>query len=91
MSYLAVHQMAYDHDLQGRITAAAAMDGVPWPDGWVARRRWELVANSDWAQAWAYATDTGNESPGTDPGVVTDQMILSAVQAAGSATVEGGA
>lgn len=81
MTYLAVSQMAHDEALQGRIAAAAAMERLTWPDGWVARRRWQLVARSDWADAWAYATSTGKTNPGPDPGVITDQMILSAIQA----------
>lgn len=81
MSYLAVYEMAHDDDLQGRITAAVAMEGIAWPDGWVARRRWELVARTDWAGAWAWATATERTDLGSDPGVITDQMILSSVQA----------
>lgn len=87
MSYLAVHQMHQDEALQGRIIAAAAMDGIQWPDGWVARRRWQIIARTDWAEAWEYATNAGTSQPGADPAVITDQMILSAVQAVQS---EGG-
>lgn len=89
MSYLAVFEMHDDPDLQGRITAAAAMEGMEWPDGWVARRRWQLVAHADWATAWAYARDVGTETPGADPGVITDQMILSTVQAVATGPGEG--
>lgn len=80
MSYLAIHQMTEDRDLLGRVTAAVALEGEHWPDGWVAQRRWLLVARTDWAEAWAYAVSAGNEKPGADPSVITDQMILSSVQ-----------
>lgn len=84
MNYLAIYQMTQDETLLGRITAAAALEGTAWPESWVAQRRWQLVARTDWADSWAYAVATENEEPGADPAVITDQMILSSVQEKGA-------
>jgi hypothetical protein len=43
----------------------------------------DLAASPGWDQAWSSALAAGNETPGRDPGVITDGMILSGVQAIG--------
>ena len=40
-----------------------------------------VVARADWADAYTYAVETGVDSPGDNPGVINDGMILAAVQA----------
>ena len=42
--------------------------------------RWEVSAKSDIEAAYASALAAGNENPGGDEGVITDGMILAAVQ-----------
>lgn len=83
MSYNDIVAMATDQDLLNRCIAAAAQEGQhePGPQQWVATYMWHLVSSPGWADAWAYAVNSGNTTPGDDGGVITDGMILSAVQA----------
>lgn len=85
MSYLSVVEMAGSQSLLTRITAAAAGEGIPEPLSWAQRNIWEIVSAPDWDEAWDYANATrtadNNPDTGARPGVVNDQMILSAVQA----------
>lgn len=78
--YLAIAQMVADAPLGSRITAAAALERIHNPELWVMQRRWLLVARTDWADAWNSAAAGGVPDPGASDSVVTDQMILSAVQ-----------
>jgi hypothetical protein len=43
-----------------------------------------LAATPGWAEAWESAVAGGIVSPGSDPGVITDGMILAAVQPMGA-------
>ena len=82
MSYEFYAQIAEDDALRRRIVACAAQEGEGrYAPRWAAEHAWELPA-ADWVAAWASAKAGGMEEPGEDAGVVTDQMILSAVQAA---------
>lgn len=81
MSYSTIATMQNDIALDQRITAAAAQEQKTKPYGeWVAEYRWDIVSTPGWAEAWESAVASGVENPGNDPGVITDQMILSAVQ-----------
>ena len=82
MSYFDVATMAKDGDLRERIAACAATEGVtsPHPTAWADGHQWQLAAAPGWADAYAYAVLSGNERPGRDEAVITDGMILSAVQ-----------
>lgn len=85
MSYHAQYQMAYDQSLCGRMVAATASEHQAGntqedPERFVADNRHYLVASSEWAAAWDSALAAENPDPGADPGVITDQMILSSVQ-----------
>lgn len=84
MSYWDVAQMAADNDLLAREQACAAQEELP-PDSspfqWVAEHALDLAASPGWDAAWASAVAGGNAAPGRDPAVITDGMILSAVQA----------
>lgn len=81
MTYNTIAIMANDSYLNRRLTSAAAQEGKPKPfEEWVADRRWELASTPGWAEAWESAVAAGVETPGEDEGVVTDGMILAAVQ-----------
>ena len=82
MSYWDIAQMSTDTDLNSRITASASQEGRPDPQQWAWDNMWTLTASPGWGEAWASAVAGGNEHPGRDAAVITDGMILSAVQAA---------
>lgn len=48
--------------------------------GWVSLRMWDYAASPGWADAWASAVIGGMTDPGSNPGVITDSMILSRTQ-----------
>ena len=85
MSYAAMIQMSESGTLQKRIVACAAQEGTHDPESWVYSNRWTIFSLEDWISAWEYAetTKTINNNPdtGARTDVITDQAILSAVQA----------
>ena len=81
MSYNTINVCANDQAFIGRITAAAAQEGVADPPWTAAEIRWAVSAKSDIEAAYASALAGGNPNPGGDESVITDGMILSAVQA----------
>jgi hypothetical protein len=83
MSYATIARSANDPALQARITAAAAQEGATNPDMAAVALRWPVCSASDIEAAYASAVAGGNPNPGGDEAVITDGMILSAVQAAG--------
>lgn len=82
MSYNDIATMAKDGDLRERIAACAAEEGVrePHPTQWADRNQWALAASPGWADAYGYALNTNTERPGKSESVITDTMILAAVQ-----------
>ena len=80
MSYWDISQMSGNADLQGRIMASAAQEGIPEPGPWTAEHMLVLCASPGWSEAWASAVASQNPTPGRDEAVITDGMILSAVQ-----------
>jgi hypothetical protein len=81
MTYKTISMIANDPYLRPRLTAASAEQQKTRPyDNWVAEHIWELAATPGWATAWESALAAGVENPGDDEGVITDMMILSAVQ-----------
>lgn len=81
MSYSTIAKIAQDSLLGQRLTAAAAAEHKPRPyTDWVAEFRWDLAATPGWSEAWESALAAGIENIGDDPGVITDGMILAAVQ-----------
>jgi hypothetical protein len=80
MSYWDVSQMSQNSDLAARVCACASQEGKPDPQAWAWNHMLQLAASPGWEQAWASAGASGNEAPGRDPGVISDGMILSAVQ-----------
>jgi hypothetical protein len=81
MSYSTIAEIAYDSALFNRCVAAAAEETKTKPyESWVSDHRWDLASSPGWAPAWESAVAAGNPSPGNDPSVITDEMILAAVQ-----------
>jgi hypothetical protein len=76
MGYWDISQMSADADLAARITACGAQER---PAGVL--NLLLVCAAPGWDAAWASAIAGGNQTPGRDPAVITDGMILSAVQA----------
>ena len=83
MSYNDVAQMAKDGHLRERIAACASTEGVhdPHPTAWADAHQWRLAGSPGWSDAYSYAVLADNEAPGRDEAVITDGMILAAVQA----------
>ncbi|HWO52300.1 MAG TPA: hypothetical protein VNN23_11920 [Ornithinibacter sp.] len=80
MAYIDVAQMVKSASLTERIYAAVSKEGIDPPEQWQFERRWRLASQPGWDAAWASAVAGGMDDPGADPGVITDSMILSAVQ-----------
>lgn len=81
MSYRTMATMARDNNLLDRVAACAATQHDLDPLRWAAERAWQLAAQPGWDAAYEYALAAGNENPGGDNSVVSDGMILAAVQA----------
>lgn len=81
MAYADIADMRLDGSLVDRAIACAATEQIITPDKWVADRIWRLCASPGWSEAYSYARNSGNAQPGRDAAVITDSMILSAVQA----------
>ena len=80
MSYNTQAQMAVDSFLQRRIAACAATQEVSPPVQWASENQWAMSGEPGWDGAYAYAINANNPAPGMDEAVITDAMILSAVQ-----------
>jgi len=83
VSYFTINKCVNDQDVQGRVTACAAQEGADDPNGAMYQLIWPVSAAADVEAAYASALAANNPRPGADETVITDQMILSAVQAAG--------
>ncbi len=81
MSYKSIALMAQDQDLRARIRAAIAMEGNSTANWQLEETYWKMAAASDWDDAYDYAQATNVERPGWNESVITDQMILSRLQA----------
>jgi hypothetical protein len=81
VSYSTIFQCANDGTFHGRVTACCAQEGQQSPAGAMQSIIWAVSSHSDIEAAYASAIAGGNQNPGGDPAVITDQMILSAVQA----------
>lgn len=82
MSYATVHTCANDQELQGRVTACCAQEGADDPGARMYDVIWFVTSRADIEAAYASALAAQNPHPGGDESVITDGMILSAVQAA---------
>ena len=85
MSYNTINEMFQSQSLKNRIIAAAAQEDIINTMMWVESNLLFIVANEEWTAAWEFAkaaqTLDNNPDMGIRPSVITDQMILSAVQA----------
>jgi len=87
--YNTVHQIASDQDMRNRVAMAYADESDPGyhpdvsgsPYAWSNGNAAYWASAPGWAEAWESALANGVENPGADPGVITDAMILSQVQA----------
>lgn len=85
MTYKTVAVINRDTDLLSRVTACVATENLSdFPEQWVSDRVWDLATQPGWAEAWesslAAHPDDPDYRPGDDEVVITDGMILSAVQ-----------
>jgi hypothetical protein len=81
MSYNTINACANDQVFLGRITACVAAEQRSSPNSVAHEIIWGVSAHSDIEGAYASALASENPNPGGDESVITDQMILSAVQA----------
>lgn len=81
MSYRTQAALARDQHIVERVTACAATQEIPNPSQWAWSHQWTFSAQPGWDAAYAYAVNTGVVDPGNSESVITDGMILSAVQA----------
>ncbi len=81
MSYNSIAASRGDIALQNRVTAAVAQEGHPDSSAAGYALMWPVVTRSDIEAAYSSALAASNPNPGGDEAVITDGMILSAVQA----------
>ena len=81
MSYKTIAAIAADRDIQSRVSACAATFNVQNPAAWAMEQAWRLATSEGWETAYEQAVTDDTGSPGSDESVITDGMILSAVQA----------
>jgi hypothetical protein len=81
VSYSTINRCANDEAFLGRITACAAQEGADDPDSAKYALRWPVSSAADIEAAYASAVAAEHPDPGGDGAVITDGMILSAVQA----------
>ena len=85
MSYATQSLLANDVDFVARCNASAAQEIAPSntvsPLSYVAMHIWTLAATPGFDAAYESAIASGIGRPGWDPAVITDSMILSAMQA----------
>jgi hypothetical protein len=82
MSFASIATCYADQALTARVTACCATQDEPDPQTTTFKVLWPVVTATDIEAAYEAALITGNPNPGGDPAVITDQMILSHVQAA---------
>ena len=80
MGYFEVSEMSGDPDLTARVRACAAQESTRDPYQWTAANMLEVCSAPGWDAAWTSALAAGVPTPGRDPAVISDAMILSAVQ-----------
>lgn len=89
MTYRTIADMRDDAALRRRLVACAAQEGKPGPspESWVSDHIWNIVAAPGWESAWQYAVGQDNPDPGSDEAVISDPMILTAIQPMGAPSV----
>lgn len=81
MSYLSQASLVGDVQLRRRIVACASISGVDNADSWAHQNRWLFATQHGWESAYETALANGKPKPGEDQSVISDAMILAAVQA----------
>lgn len=89
-TYYIAYMIKNNVDLMNRVAASAQQESEAIqpppenfsPEQWAQIHSWEWATQSDWITAVQSAIDAGITAWGQQPNVVTDQMILSYVQAA---------
>lgn len=81
MSYNTIHACANDSALQNRVTACCAQEGADNPTSVMTDIIWSIASRSDIEAAYASALAANDPNPGGNEAVITDGMILAAVQA----------
>lgn len=81
MSFNTINQCANDANFGNRVTACVAAEGADNPRNAMSQLIWPVSVSADIAAAYESAVLNDNPNPGGDESVITDQMILSAVQA----------
>ncbi len=81
MSYLSQASLVDDVQPRRRIVAGASISGVDDADSWAHQNRWRFATQHGWESAYETALDNGKPKPGEDQAVISDAMILAAVQA----------
>lgn len=81
MSYNTISRCAGDMAFQQRLIACAAQEGADNPAAAGYALIWPVSTRTDIEAAYASALAAGNPNPGGDEAAISDQMILSAVQA----------
>jgi hypothetical protein len=92
--YLAIAAIAQDVYMNERLRACVTQEAsegtiplqVDDAQNWVVQNAYVWAASPGWGTDWQYALDTNAGAdppfePGKDPAVITDEQILSAVQA----------
>lgn len=80
MSYNTQALLARDQDLLLRVAACVATQGISDPEQWAWKHQWEFSAQPGWDAAYAYAITANVQNLGKQDNVITDSMILAAVQ-----------
>lgn len=86
MSLQSQAELSQDQDFIDRVAACAATQDLPegWnPVSWAQMNAWEVSSAPGFGDAYesAIVTLRAAEHPGSNPAVITDNQILSAVQA----------
>lgn len=84
MSYLVITRMVQSGVLTQRCVACAAQELPAGEDPvtWVGMNTWVICASPGWSEAWESADAAAGRTGdwGADESVITDGMVLSAVQ-----------
>lgn len=80
MAYSDIALLSSDGDFIQRTRACAVTEGEADPVTWAQEHQWQMAAAPGFGDAYASAILNGIVRPGNDPSVISDGMILSAVQ-----------
>ena len=81
MSYISQASLVDDVQLRRRVVACASISGVDNANSWAHQNRWRFATQPGWESAYETAVRDNKPKPGEDQTVISDAMILAAVQA----------